>query len=248
MIPKIIHYCWLSGDPIPENLQKWMKSWKDKLPDWEFRLWDKSRFDINSVKWVRQAYEAGKYAFAADYIRQYAVYTYGGFYMDMDIEVVRNFDNLLHRRYVLGAETDYGVEAGVFGAEPGSPVIKECLDWYKGREFVDRNGNLNMHGCPIVMMEAISRKFEVRISPEYVDDEGIVCLLPRDFLTAKSSETGIVTKTGNTITVHHFAGSWLALSPWSKVRHCLKTIAGRLLGERFIKQINRIMHKESLHK
>ncbi len=70
MIPKIIHYCWLSGEPIPDNLQKWMSTWRDKLPDWEFRLWDKSRFDINSVEWVRQAYEAKKYAFAADYIRQ----------------------------------------------------------------------------------------------------------------------------------------------------------------------------------
>jgi mannosyltransferase OCH1-like enzyme len=28
MIPRIIHYCWLSGDPIPEGMQLWMESWK----------------------------------------------------------------------------------------------------------------------------------------------------------------------------------------------------------------------------
>ena len=49
----------------------------------------------NSSMWVNEAYEAKKYAFAADYIRLYAVYNYGGIYMDMDVEVVRSFDELL---------------------------------------------------------------------------------------------------------------------------------------------------------
>ena len=56
MIPKIIHYCWLSGDPIPEKLQRYMNTWKKHLPDYEFMLWDKSRFDIDACRWVRQAY------------------------------------------------------------------------------------------------------------------------------------------------------------------------------------------------
>lgn len=245
MIPKIVHYCWLSGEPVPNNLLKYMKSWEEKLSDWEFILWDKSRFDINSVEWVRQAYEAKKYAFAADYIRQYAVYHFGGFYMDMDIEVVKNLDNLLERRYVLGAETVYGVEAGVFGAEKGSPIIKECLEWYNNRKFIDEKGELNMRGCPLVMMEAISRKFDIRITSKYIEDERIVCLLPRDFLTAKSSETGIVTKTVNTLTVHHFAGSWLRNTHLSRLKYRLKMLLGGLFGERFIKSVNNIMHPES---
>lgn len=242
MIPKIIHYCWLSGDPIPENLQKWMATWKEKLPGWEFRLWDKNRFDINRVEWVRQAYEAQKYAFAADYIRQYAVYNYGGFYMDMDIEVVKSLDDLLSRPYVLGAETEYSVEAGVFGAEKESPIIKACLDWYEGKFFINKDGTLNMYGCPWVMMESITEKYKVRITPEFEDSEDTVCLLPRDFLTAKSSETGVVTKTRNTITVHHFAGSWLNLTTWGRTKHRIKAIAGKIFGEKFTKTINKIIH------
>lgn len=242
MIPKIIHYCWLSGDPIPDNLKKCMSSWKEKLPDWEFRLWDKTRFDINSVKWVSQAYEAKKYAYAADYIRQYAVFTYGGFYMDMDIEVVKNFDYLLSRRYVLGAETEFGVEAGIFGAEKESPIIKACLDWYSGKSFLNEDGSLNMRGCPLVMMEAISKKYKVNITSNYIDDENIVCLLPRDFLTAKSSETGMIKKTDNTITIHHFAGSWLEITLFGKTKRTIKKIMGKLLGERIILFINKIIH------
>lgn len=242
MIPRIVHYCWLSGDPIPKNLQKCMATWKAMLPGWEFRLWDKSRFNLNSVEWVRQAYEARKYAFAADYIRQYAVYTYGGFYMDMDIEVVKNMDSLLSRPYVLGAETEYGIEAGVFGAEKGSPVIKACLDWYRGKSFVNPDGTFNMRGCPLVMMESIRNKYQVRISSEFVESVDTVILLPREFLTAKSSETGVVTKTKNTITIHHFAGSWLNTTPWSRTKHKMKTIAGRILGEGFVRLINKAIH------
>ena len=32
MIPKIIHYCWLSNDPIPQKLKECMETWKEKLP------------------------------------------------------------------------------------------------------------------------------------------------------------------------------------------------------------------------
>ena len=117
MIPKVIHYCWLSGDPIPEKLQRCMDSWKKFLPDYEFVLWDLERFDIKTSQWVKEAFEARKYAFAADYIRLYAVYNYGGIYMDMDVEVVRPFDDLLASPYILGLESEKGVEAGVFGAE-----------------------------------------------------------------------------------------------------------------------------------
>ena len=84
-IPKIIHYCWLSGDPYPELVQFCMQSWKEKLPDYDFVLWDKSHFDIHSVPWVEQACSAKKWAFAADYIRLYALYNYGGIYLDSDV-------------------------------------------------------------------------------------------------------------------------------------------------------------------
>ena len=91
-IPKIIHYCWLSGDPIPANYQRCMDTWKKQLPDYELVLWDTQRFDINSTPWTKQALDVKLYACAADYIRLYAVYHFGGIYIDMDIEVLKPFD------------------------------------------------------------------------------------------------------------------------------------------------------------
>ena len=68
MIPKIIHYCWLSDDAMPDLVLRCINSWKEKLPDYELILWDKKRFDLESLTWTKQAYDAKKYAFAADYI------------------------------------------------------------------------------------------------------------------------------------------------------------------------------------
>lgn len=215
MIPKIIHYCWLSNDPIPKDLKKYMKSWKEKLYDYEFILWDLNRFDLNRSLWVKQAFEAKKYAFAADYIRLYAVYNYGGIYMDMDVEVIKSFNDLLRNDYILGYEAAKGLEAGVFGAPKKAPWVKEVLEYYTSKEFALPNGLYNDTPLPIIMDEVLNA--------DYITNKKIVPL-PTDFLTAKSYKTGKITITPNTYTIHHFAGSWKS---WDEK---MKIIIARIIG------------------
>ena len=80
MIPKKIHYIWLSNDPLPKLPQICIDSWKRHCPDYEIVHWDmeKSRSVIDSVPFVREAVEQSKWAFASDYIRLYALYQEGG--------------------------------------------------------------------------------------------------------------------------------------------------------------------------
>ena len=208
MIPKIIHYCWLSNDPIPKDLKKYMKSWKEKLYDYEFILWDLNRFDLNRSLWVKQA-------FAADYIRLYAVYNYGGIYMDMDVEVIKSFNDLLRNDYILGYEAAKGLEAGVFGAPKKAPWVKEVLEYYTSKEFALPNGLYNDTPLPIIMDEVLNA--------DYITNKKIVPL-PTDFLTAKSYKTGKITITPNTYTIHHFAGSWKS---WDEK---MKIIIARIIG------------------
>ena len=198
MIPKIIHYCWLSNDPVPQDLQTYMLTWKEKLPDYEFILWNFDRFDKNSSKWVAQAFDNKKYAFAADYIRLYAVYNYGGFYMDMDIEVLKSFDDLLDNQILLAYEDEVptGIEAGVFGAEKNNPIIKECLDYYSGRNFIKDDGTFDTLPLPRIMTKYCCGKSGIEINDRFL-------------FTCKSFKTGIVTTKPFSYTIHHFAGSWL---------------------------------------
>jgi mannosyltransferase OCH1-like enzyme len=94
-IPKKIHYCWLSGEQMPEEMVVCMKTWQKVMPEYEMVLWDTNKFNINSVSFVAEAFRVKKWAFAADYIRLYAVYTEGGIYLDTDVFVRKSFDDFL---------------------------------------------------------------------------------------------------------------------------------------------------------
>ena len=219
MIPKIIHYCWLSNDPIPEDLQKCMESWKKYLPDYEFMLWNFDRFPKSQSKWVSDAFDNKKYAFAADYIRIYALYLYGGFYLDMDVEVVKPFEPFLNLNTMLGYENskNEGLEVAAFGVEKNSPWIKKCLDFYEARDFINQDGSFNVQPLPGVIRRCLERNgfelFNVHNIKEAksVSNSNAIPVFPCDFFSPKNHVNGKIYRTSNTYSIHHFAGSWL---PW----------------------------------
>ena len=162
MIPKTIHLCWLSGDPYPASIQQCLDSWRKHLSSYEIVLWDTNRFDINGKLWTKQAFEKGKYAFAADYIRLYALYHHGGIYMDSDVLVYKPFDDLLHLPYFIGEDFSGCFEPAIIGTEKGNPWIKEVLDYYEGRAFVKTDGSLDTKGLPVVFKETLSTNHAFR--------------------------------------------------------------------------------------
>ena len=98
MIPKIIHYCWFGGNALPELEQRCLASWHQHMPNWEYKWWNEKTFDIAAApQYVRQAYEARKYAFVSDYVRLWALEKFGGLYMDVDFMVYRPFDELMDK-------------------------------------------------------------------------------------------------------------------------------------------------------
>ncbi|GAA4114417.1 glycosyltransferase [Aquimarina addita] len=216
MIPKKIHYCWLSGDPFPELIAKCVDTWKEQLPDYEFILWDTNKFPLSSNKWVRESFETKKYAFAADYIRLYAVFEQGGIYLDTDIEVLKSFDELMHLPYFIGSEGDGVIEAGVFGAEKGAMWLADCLSHYENRSFIKDDGSYDTMTLPRIMMEQIQKEYSIKemknpkiseLSYDIANTE--LQMFPKDFFCAKNHGTGMVEKTENTFCIHHFAMSWL---------------------------------------
>lgn len=134
-IPKIIHYVWVGGKPKSKDIQRCMRTWKEHLKDYEIIEWNEKNFDIESNKFVKEAYEAKKWAYVSDYIRAYAIYNYGGIYLDTDVLVLDNLEELLDNKAFVGYENpDYPFTA-VFGAEKYHPFIKKILDYYDGISF-----------------------------------------------------------------------------------------------------------------
>ena len=243
MIPKIIHYCWLSEDPFPELIQNCLETWKRVLPDYEFILWDTYKFPLDSNLWVKQAFESKKYAFAADYIRLHAVYNYGGIYLDGDIEVLKSFNPLLHLPYFFGSEGDGIIEAGVFGAEKGMSWLADCLKHYDDRTFIKKDGTPDTLTLPRIMMQCLQKNHTITelINPDistinYTSNSELK-MFPKDFFCAKNHGTGIIEKTINTFCIHHFAMSWLP-----KRRTFLPNLKRKLITVFGVKFINTLIN------
>lgn len=220
MIPKIIHFCWLSDDEYPKIIKKCIESWRKKLPDYEIVLWDTKKFDINSTTWTKQAFEAKQYAFAADYIRLHAIYNYGGIYFDSDVEVLKSLDDFLDFPYFIGVQFDNDIEAAIISAEKGTDWIKSCLDYYDKRSFIKEDGSYDQETLPVIMRCQIEKsKTLVRLKSNQVDnlDELItnkdsVFLFPSEYFSPKNHQTRQIFKTKNTRTIHHYNHSWYGFS------------------------------------
>ncbi len=128
-IPKIIHYCWFGGKPLPNLLQHCIASWKKYLPDYKIMLWNEKN-SVLDCDYVKECYKNEKWAFVSDYIRLKAVYEYGGIYMDTDMLLLRPLDDFLENECFFVAEHVKSIGAGIFGAQKNDGFIKLCKDGY----------------------------------------------------------------------------------------------------------------------
>lgn len=183
MIPKIIHFCWFSGDAYPSLIDRCIKSWRKHLPDYEIKLWDADSFDFDSVRYVKEALENKKYAFVSDYIRLYALYNYGGIYLDSDVLVFKRFDELHDLKFFTGVEfrsmekEKYWLEAAVMGAEPQNPMIRECMEFYETRPFIKPGNRFEMTPAPNVITPVFQKHYGWNPGPEEVKvSEGVMVL------------------------------------------------------------------------
>ncbi len=199
-IPKVIHYVWVGKNPKPKDIQRCMRTWKQHLKDYEIIEWNEDNFDIESNKFVKQAYEAKKWAYVSDYIRAYAIYNYGGIYLDTDVLVLDNLEELLENKAFVGYENpDYPFTA-VFGAEKNHPFIKKMLDYYDDISFeFDKNDQykaVNTKTVSDILIE--DYKCELGNKEQLLDD-GIKVY--KDTVLCNPSE--------ESKTIHIFTGTWL---------------------------------------
>lgn len=136
MIPKIIHCVWLGKGEKNERAKLCIESWKKLLPDYEIIEWNEENFDVNCNNWCKESYKNKKYAFTSDYVRLWALYNYGGIYMDTDVEVYKPLDKFLTEKGFTGFEAVNYPSTATLGAEKGNPVIKKMMEWYENHDFI----------------------------------------------------------------------------------------------------------------
>ena len=211
-IPKIIHYCWVGGNPKPQSVLYCIESWKRCCPDYEIREWNEANYDFTKNEYMRQAYEAKKWGFVPDYARLDIVYEHGGIYLDTDVEMVRSFDHLLENECFFGFEDtgdgEYFVNCGHgFGAVPHHEVIKGARDLYAHLSFTNADGSLNLLASPYYTTQSLRQLGLVQENRDQVLPS--VQVYASDVLCPKNFRTGKLRQTARTVSIHHFTASWV---------------------------------------
>lgn len=257
MIPKIIHYCWFGGNPLPESAKKCIASWQKYLPDYEIKEWNEINFDVNSIPYTREAYAAKKYAFVSDYARFWILYHQGGVYFDTDVEVLKPMDDIIERGNFMGREAGaymknmglgegdgLAVNPGLgFGMEKGSPLIREILDNYNEYSFLKKDGSLNLKTIVHYTTEVLYKHglTHSNAKPELV--EGI-WIYPADVFCPMDHTRGcIVTMTDNTRSIHLYDASWVDKTFMRHKLHLLKNWMMRVFGPDRVQKIIDLVKK-----
>jgi mannosyltransferase OCH1-like enzyme len=231
MIPRIIHYCWLSDDPLPLHIQLYIDNWKEILKGYTFMLWNTETFNVHSVNWVSQAFESKKYAFAADYIRLYALYNYGGIYLDSDVELIRSFDSLLHNKSFIGRETSGDLEAAVIGSIPKIPWIEELLQYYESNNFVDPiSKKHNTLPLPLLIEKLIKK------SSFHIQNMDVV-IYDKSYFSPKNISTGKIHLEPQTFCIHHFDGNWVKNNLTNRIKRRVHSFLSLVSGPKLYRKI-----------
>lgn len=220
MIPKVIHYIWLGGNPLPKIAEKCIESWKKFCPDYEIKRWDESNLDINKYQFTKDAYQTKKYAFVSDVFRTEILYNEGGIYLDIDVELIKSIDEILKDiDCVMGFETSNLLNPGLFiASKKENQDLKDILEVYKTIKF-DVNKLMELTVCEIYTkyyeqkgLLRENKTQEIESTKFYANEY----FSPIDVITNKKKITE------NTYSIHWYNASWY--TPKQKFMNKIKKI------------------------
>ena len=237
MIPKIIHYCWFGGKPLPKIAEKCIASWKKYLPDSELKRWDESNFDVNAIPYTREAYAACKFAFVSDYARFWILYHYGGVYFDTDVEAINNMDDIISAGNFMGVEQQNDERITVapglgIGVIRENSLFGQMIEVYSRAHFLNDDGTPCLKNIVEITTEQL-QKYGLRNISEIQECCGFT-IYPKDYFCPIDYDTRELKITENTRTIHHYAESWVPRSTR------FKNALSRLFGKRFMSCLIRI--------
>ena len=206
-IPKIIHYCWFGGKPKPPLAEKCIKSWKKYCPDYEIIEWNEGNFDVSAAPlYVRQAYEAGRWAFVTDYVRLRGLLELGGIYMDTDVEVVKPLDPYLKHEAFAGFESLDRIQTGLLACEKDFPLFRDFMAYYDTASFYREDGSQDVT-TNVEILTALCRDRGFEAGDKFQVVEGLA-IYPREYFCPVDFDTEKLHRTRKTVTIHWFASSW----------------------------------------
>lgn len=207
MIPKIIHYCWFGGKPLPKYAKKNIESWEKFFPDYEIKEWNEDNFNINIIPYTRNAYEQKKYAFVSDFARYWILYHFGGLYFDTDVEVIKSFEDIIKQGPFLGIEKD----RNLISVNPGLGMgALKWMEFYKKMVEFYSHWDKNMEMQPFLVTKTTGFLVEQGFKKEDRLQKVVnISIYPNEFFNPMDDFTGKTTITPHTHSIHFYAKSWI---------------------------------------
>lgn len=241
-IPKIIHLCWFGENDFPPLAKKCINSWKDKLPDFEIRICNEDKFDVNCCSYTKKAYADKKWAFVSDYARLKRLYEDGGVYMDTDLEVIRNFEGILEGKRFVSSYIEGGlITAGFIACEPHHPFVEKLLSYYQRlSEHIDEGKTIEFEMNPLIFTRIAITNYSFSIYDKYFQNDEMTIypyeyLMPfRKYSFGHSYDLRCYHITNNTYTVHHDMSSWKKRKRYKKIcKACVRLIVPEFIYNKF---------------
>lgn len=185
-------------------------------------LWNEETFDISSApQFVKDAYNAKKWAFASDYIRLWALHEYGGIYLDTDVEVRKPLDTFLENKLFISTQvfivdinkrnrkTVTNLSMGVIGSVPKHPYIKKCMEKLASTNLLNANGSIDTTVSNYTMSSVLQKEYGFVVEDvEQKLSDGIM-VYPSTFFADRLSPQ----KCPNCYTYHWGEMSWFKPKP-----------------------------------
>jgi Mannosyltransferase OCH1 and related enzymes len=137
IIPKIIHQIWI-GSPLPEVFKKYMETWQELHPDWQYVLWTDEKVEKELFPLYNQKFydESDSMGVKSDLLKWEIIYRFGGVYADVDFECLQPLDRL---HYTYDFYTAYQpldaffvqLGAALYAGYPRHPILKHCIETIK---------------------------------------------------------------------------------------------------------------------
>ena len=233
---KTVHYCWFGRGEKPELVQKCIASWEKFLPDYELKEWNEDSFDINSCRFVSEAYADRNFAFVSDYVRAFVLYNQGGIYMDTDVEVLGSFDPFLNDKVFFGFEEGNFVGTCVMGIEKGHELMKMYLDHYNNSVYFNDDGTKYTDTNVVLLTKLLEEKGLKRDGQKQT--VGDITVYPRTYFSPYDYINGINYITDESVAIHHFAQLWLPKSV--RMKTGIKKKIVKLIGGQNLKKLREL--------
>lgn len=224
-IPKIIHYCWFGHNPKPNIVLSCIESWKRYMPEYEIKEWNEKNYDIYKSSFVKKAYEQKRWAFVSDYARFDIIYHFGGIYFDTDVQLLKAIpEEILVKNNFTGFETAGKVSPGlVYADNKKGNITKKILEKYNTIQFSFEPQTESMTVNTIVT--SVLEPLGLKKNNTFQIIEGLA-IYPASVFCAYDQDVKEIDIKEDTVSVHHYAGTWTPDTPKKKIRKYIKSVFG----------------------